>query len=104
MNHRPLVFEESSMRKQDLACISLFCAAVACSESLAPANSAFGDIIALKVIAGLAQQTYSVDSSAKFSFSVHNALPRNIVIYGAGCLVTLELENLQGAIGAAFSC
>jgi hypothetical protein len=86
------------MTKQYLGCIWLLCATAACSESLAPANSAFGDIIALNVTAGFAQQTYSVDSSAKFSFTVRNALPRTVVIYGAGCLVTLELQNMQGAI------
>jgi hypothetical protein len=84
------------MRKQHLACIWLLCGAVACSDSVAPGNSAFGDIIALQITAGLAQQAYSVDSSAKFSFTVRNALPRDVVIYGPGCIVNLELRNMQG--------
>jgi hypothetical protein len=84
------------MRKQHLACIWLLCGAVSCSNSVAPGNSAFGDIIALQVTAALAQQTYSVDSSAKFSFTARNALPRDVVIYGAGCIITLELQNMQG--------
>jgi hypothetical protein len=84
------------MGKQHLACLWVLCGSVACSDSMAPDNSAFGDIVALQVTAGLAQQTYSVDSSAKFSFTARNALPRNVVIYGAGCIVTLELQNMQG--------
>jgi len=84
------------MRKQHLACLWLLCGSVACTESMAPDNFAFGDIIALQVTAGLAQQAYSVDSSAKFSFTARNALPRDVVIHGAGCIVTLELQNMQG--------
>jgi len=65
---------------------------------VAPDNSAFGDIIALQVTAGLAQQSYSVDSSANFSFAAHNPLPRDVTIFGAGCIITLELQNMQGVI------
>ena len=84
------------MRKQYLACISLLGAAVACNNSVAPEPSAFGDIVALQVTAAFAQQMYRVDSSAKFSFVARNALPRAVVIYGAGCIITLELQNMQG--------
>ena len=84
------------MRKQHLACLWLLFGSVACSDSMAPDNIAFGDIIALQVTAGLAQQTYYVDSSANFSFVARNALPRAVVIYGPGCIVNLELQNLQG--------
>ena len=84
------------MRKQHLVCLWLLFGSVACSDSTAPGNSAFGDIIALQVTAGLAQQTYYVDSSANFSFVARNALPRAVVIYGAGCIITLELQNMQG--------
>jgi len=84
------------MTKQHLAFISIVWAAVACSNSVAPGNSAFGDIIALQVTAGFAQQTYSVDSSANFSFTVRNALPRDVAIYGPGCIINLELQNMQG--------
>src|SRR2546423_1552657 len=86
------------MRTQHLAYLWLLCGSVACTDSMAPTNSAFGDIIALQVTAGLAQQAYSVDSSAKFSFAAHNALPRDVVVYGAGCLLTLELQNMRGVI------
>ncbi len=86
------------MRKQHLASIGLLCGALACSNSVAPENSAFGDIIALQVTAGFAQQTYRVDSSAKFSFIVRNALPRAVVIWGPGCIINLELQNMQGVI------
>lgn len=68
------------MRKEYLACISLLCAAAACNNSVAPGTSAFGDIVALQVAAAFAQQTYRVDSSAKFSFTARNALPRAVVI------------------------
>jgi len=91
-----IVFKERSMRKQHLASVWVLCGAVACSNSVAPGNSAFGDIIALQVTAGLAQQTYSVDSSAQFSFTARNALPRDVVIYGPGCIINLELQNMQG--------
>jgi hypothetical protein len=69
---------------------------LACREAVAPDNSAFGDIVALQVTAGFAQQAYSVDSSAQFSFAVRNHLPRDVVIYGPGCIVNLELQNMEG--------
>jgi hypothetical protein len=96
MNYGRFVFREGGMRKQDFACIWLLCGAVACSDSVAPVNSAFGDIMALQITAGLAQQTYSVDSSATFSFRARNPLPRAVVIYGPGCIVNLELQNMEG--------
>jgi hypothetical protein len=84
------------MRQQYLACASLVCTVLACSNSVAPASSAFGDIAALQVTAAFAQQTYRVDSSAKFSFIARNALPRAVVIYGPGCIITLELQDMRG--------
>jgi hypothetical protein len=84
------------MAKKHLALIAIVWAAIACSSSVAPGNSAFGDIIALQVTAGFGQPTYSVDSSAKFTFTVRNALPRDVAIYGPGCIINLELQNLNG--------
>lgn len=77
--------------------VPLACTALACSEAVAPDTaSLFGDIVSLQVTAGLGQQAYSVDSSAKFNFVVRNRLPRAVAVYGPGCIITLELQNLQG--------
>ena len=85
------------MNRRYLLLAGLACAAAGCSDALAPDTSAlFSDIISLQVTAGLGQQAYSVDSSAKFNFVVHNRLPRAVVVYGAGCIITLELQNMQG--------
>ena len=85
------------MKKRYSLFVALASAAVACSEAVAPdTGSLFSDIISLQVNAGLGQQAYSVDSSARFNFVVHNRLPRAVVVYGAGCIITLELQNLQG--------
>ena len=84
------------MRKKHLGYLWLLCGTISCTDSVAPDDTAFGDIISLQVTAGLAQESYSVDSSAKFSLVARNALPRPVVIYGAGCLITLELQNMQG--------
>jgi hypothetical protein len=84
------------MRTKYLAAVSVLCGAIACSSSVAPQNDTFRDIISLQVTAGFAQQTYRVDSSANFSFTIRNRLPRNVVIYGPGCIVNLELQNMEG--------
>jgi hypothetical protein len=85
------------MKKRYFLFVALTCAVVACSDVVAPdTSSLFSDIISLQVTAGLGQQAYSVDSSAKFNFVVRNRLPRAVVIYGAGCIITLELQNMQG--------
>ena len=84
------------MRKQHLATIGALCAAIACSDVVAPENSALGDIVSLQITAGFAQETYRVDSSAQFSFIVRNALPRDVVVYGPGCILNLELQNMEG--------
>jgi hypothetical protein len=87
------------MKKTYLAFPALIWVAAACSESLAPDNfELFSDIVSLQVKAGLGQQGYSVDSAAKFDFVAYNRLPRPVVVYGAGCIITLELENMQGVI------
>jgi hypothetical protein len=84
------------MRTNFLACLPLLCAVVGCSDSLAPANDAFGDIVSLQLSAGFGQQTYWADSTSKFWFVARNNLPRDVTIYGAGCIITLELQNMQG--------
>ena len=85
------------MKKTSIAFLGLMSVAAACSESVAPDNFAlFSDIVSLRVTAGLGQKAYSVDSSAKFNFAAYNPLPRQVVVYGAGCIVTLELQNMQG--------
>jgi hypothetical protein len=84
------------MRRKYLASVSILCGAMACSNSVEPPNDAFGDIVSLEVTAGFAQQTYRVDSSANFSVTVRNPLPRNVVIYGPGCIINLELQNMEG--------
>ena len=85
------------MKKTYLTFLGLIWVATACSESVAPDKFAlFSDIVSLQVKAGLGQQAYSVDSSAKFDFVAYNRLPRQVVVYGAGCIVTLELQNMQG--------
>jgi hypothetical protein len=90
-------FEESSMKKGYLSFVGLGCVVAACSNSVAPDRfSLFSDIVSLQLTAGLAQPTYSVDSSAKFNFVARNPLPRDVVVYGAGCIITLELQNMQG--------
>jgi hypothetical protein len=84
-------------KKGYLAFFGLGCVVAACSSSVAPDRfSLFNDIVSLQLAAGLAQQTYSVDSSAKFNFVARNPLPRDVVVYGTGCIITLELQNMQG--------
>ena len=85
------------MKRRYLSFVGLVCTAAGCSDAVGPDTSAlFSDIISLQVTAGLGQQAYSVDSSAKFNFVVHNRLPRPVAVYGAGCIITLELQNMQG--------
>src|ERR1051325_9555277 len=85
------------MRKMNLTFAALFCATAACFNSVAPDRfSLFSDIVSLQVSAGLGQQAYNVDSSAKFNFVVRNPVPRQVVLYGAGCIITLELQNMSG--------
>lgn len=79
--------------------VAVFCllsGLLACSNAAEPNVNAFGDIVSLDVTAAFAQQHYSVDSSARFSFVIRNAQPRDVVIYGVGCIINLELQNMQG--------
>jgi hypothetical protein len=85
------------MKKGYRAFIGFGCVVAACSNSVEPDRfSLFSDIVSLQLTAGLAQQRYSVDSSATFKFVARNSLPRKVVVYGAGCIITLELQNMQG--------
>lgn len=86
------------MRKQYIAFIALLWGAIACSDSVAPDDNAYSDIVSLQISAGFGQQTYRVDSSAKFVLAVRNPLPRPVVVYGPGCIINLELEDMRGVI------
>jgi len=87
------------MMRKLLASLGCLCLAASCSSSLSPEEKrdvAFGDITALQLRAWPAQSAYRVDSTASFSYTVRNDHGRDAVIYGAGCIVTLEVQTLDG--------